>query len=571
MAEMTLKGTEIKNETKKLKRELTLLPLFAMIYFTVCGGSFGAEPMVGLTGPGMALILFIATPILFSIPNMLMVREMQSMMPHEGGYYHWVKQAFGPFAGFLAGWMNWVVSWVDVSIYPVWAATYLAFFIPALDTGATIGGVDVPGWVLQWLVALLLIWLVSALSVRGAKFSGLFANWLGLVMIIPLIIMSGVGIYALIKNGTSFHMTLLPQGAAATPSNLYKFFSVGLFVAMWNFMGWELPAVAGSEIVKPKRTYPIAMVLVLVAAIATYSIPTVAGLYGGAGDNGAAVVWGQEPMGTIPSEAQKVYDNYAPATEFNRVYEDQIALQESGVTIEETDQTLGTLLARDYNVDLTTLEGYGADPTATYGWEFTDVARVVGTKAAPNNPWVANVLGAIVTVSAILSMVGLFIGNGLGGTRVPFAMAEDGMMPKFLVKVHPKYGTPWVSIILCGVIFSILSLQTFSFLVVVDVFLNVLVLMMEMLALWVMRYKRPDLPRQKVPLGYAGLIYMTLCPAAVITLAVISQVADQGLSSLWLALAAIGLGAILYFPIKKWVKPGVPDVNPFEASPEGEG
>jgi len=72
--------------------------------------------MVGLTGPGMTLILFIVTPLLFSIPNMLMVREMQSLMPHEGGYYHWVKQAFGPFVGFLAGWMNWVVAWVDVSI-----------------------------------------------------------------------------------------------------------------------------------------------------------------------------------------------------------------------------------------------------------------------------------------------------------------------------------------------------------------------------------------------------------------------------------------------------------------------
>ena len=67
-------------------------------------------------------MLMVVTPLLFSIPNMLMVREMQSMMPVEGGYYHWVKQAFGPFTGFMSGWMNWVVSWVDVSIYPVWTA-----------------------------------------------------------------------------------------------------------------------------------------------------------------------------------------------------------------------------------------------------------------------------------------------------------------------------------------------------------------------------------------------------------------------------------------------------------------
>ncbi len=130
---------------RKLKRELTLLPLFGLIYFTVCGGSFGAEPMVSLSGPGFALLLLILTPLVFSIPNMLMVREMQSMMPAEGGYYHWLKQAFGPFVGFMGGWMNWVVSWVDVSIYPVLAATYLAFFIPALNDGVTIGGFFISG------------------------------------------------------------------------------------------------------------------------------------------------------------------------------------------------------------------------------------------------------------------------------------------------------------------------------------------------------------------------------------------------------------------------------------------
>ena len=56
-AEATSIPLEIKAETRKLKRELTLLPLFGLIYFTVCGGSFGVEPLIGLSGPGLALIL----------------------------------------------------------------------------------------------------------------------------------------------------------------------------------------------------------------------------------------------------------------------------------------------------------------------------------------------------------------------------------------------------------------------------------------------------------------------------------------------------------------------------------
>ncbi len=189
-----------------LKRSLTLLPLFGIIFFTVCGGSFGIEPLFGAAGPGMALLLIGVLPFAYSLPNIFMVRELQSMMPVEGGYYHWTKQAFGPFTGFLTGWMNWVMSWVDVAIYPVLAATYLSFFIPALDTGA--GGV--PGWVLEWLVAIVFIWLISGMQVWGSRFTGLTSIWMGAILYIPLIIMSVVGFVNWGTQGSSFHMTFLP-------------------------------------------------------------------------------------------------------------------------------------------------------------------------------------------------------------------------------------------------------------------------------------------------------------------------------------------------------------------------
>ncbi len=526
MAQPTLaaQGTDVRAETSKLKRSLTLLPLFGLIYFTVCGGSFGAEPMVGLSGPGMALLLFIATPILFSIPNMLMVREMQSMMPHEGGYYHWAKQAFGPFMGFITGWMNWIVSWVDVSIYPVWAALYMAAFIPALDTGATILGINFSAGFLSWLVSLVLIWAISALNIRGARISGLFTDWLGLVMMAPLLALTAVGIYNWIHLGSSFHLTFLPAGQAVNFKSLTGAFSVGLFVAMWNFMGWELPTAAGSEIVKPKRTYPLAMVLVLIAAIASYSLPTIAGLYGGAGEGGRYQVWGIE-------ESEEGAGIGA-------------ALAEQGVTEED-------------------LQSWGVDPQSSAGWEFTDIAYVVGAKAAGEDSALANILGLSVTVAAVLSMIGLFIGNGLGGTRIPFALAEDGMMPKWMVKVHPRYGTPWVAILLCGLIYSIFSWQAFAALVVIDVFLNVIALMIQFAALWKLRFTRPDLPREKVPGGWIGLSLVTIAPLLVIILAIVSQIVDAGWGSVGLASAFTAAGVVVYFFVRYMVKPGIPDVDPF--------
>ncbi|MDR3575209.1 MAG: APC family permease [Anaerolineaceae bacterium] len=518
-----------------LKRELTLLPLFGFIYFTVCGGSFGTEQLGSMSGPGLMFVLLILTPLLFSIPNMLMVREMESMMPVEGGYYHWLKTAFGPFVGFMGGWMNWVVSWVDVTIYPVLAASYLAFFIPALNNGATIGGIELPSWLLSWFVAIVIIWGISLLNIRGARLTGLTTNWLGLVMMIPLLLMSILGFAAWIKSGTTVQLPFLASGEAVSFKSLMPALSTGLYVAMWNFMGWELPTAAGDEIVNPKRTYPLAMLLVLIATLLTYSIPAVAGMYGGAGENGKYQLWGLE------------------ASDANVGIIGDLAGNDPAAQKEWTSK----------------LAGWGVDPTSSQGYFYPDIAHAIADKfTGQTNGTLATVMGSLVTIAAILSMAGLFIGNGLGGTRVPFALAQDGMMPKFLVKVHPKFGTPWVSILICGIIFSIFSLQAFSFLVVIDVFLNMVVLMAEFFAMWKMRLAWPDLQRQKVPGGWFGMVLVTLAPLVVVLTAIVSRISEDGVSSLFTALGAIALGALLYIPIRMYVKPGVPDVDPFAMEAE---
>ena len=84
------------------------------------------------------------------------------------------------------------------------------------------------------------------------------------------------------------------------------------------------------------------------------------------------------------------------------------------------------------------------------------------------------------------------------------------MMPKFMVKVHPKYGTPWVSILIVAVIYSIFSLSAFQALVVIDVFLNMLVLLGCFFAVWVLRFTDPQRPRVKVPGGWFGLGLITV-------------------------------------------------------------
>src|SRR2546426_160775 len=98
---------------------LRLGPLVAVMFFTVSGGPFGLEGLVGSVGPGVAVLLLVATPLVYSVPEALLIGELASMLPVEGGYYQWVKRAFGRFWGFWNGWLSWAYSLIDMAIYPV--------------------------------------------------------------------------------------------------------------------------------------------------------------------------------------------------------------------------------------------------------------------------------------------------------------------------------------------------------------------------------------------------------------------------------------------------------------------
>jgi amino acid transporter len=104
--------------------------------------------------------------------------------------------------------------------------------------------------------------------------------------------------------------------------------------------------------------------------------------------------------------------------------------------------------------------------------------------------------------------------------------------------------------------------------VVIDVFLNMLVLLACFYAMWVLRFKDPDRPRQKVPGGWFGLSLITILMTAVVVMAIVFNYLDSGIDTISWGLIAIAIGVILYFPIRMWIKPGIPDVDPHQAPAE---
>lgn len=67
-----------------LKRSLTVLSLVFVLYFTTSGGPFTTEGLVAEVGPGLALLIMLLVPLLWSVPEALIIGELASMLPEEG-------------------------------------------------------------------------------------------------------------------------------------------------------------------------------------------------------------------------------------------------------------------------------------------------------------------------------------------------------------------------------------------------------------------------------------------------------------------------------------------------------
>ena len=124
-------------DIRVVKRSLALGALVFIMFFTVSRGAYGLEDVVGLVAaPGWRLLLILVTPIIWSLPTALMVAELATAMPVEGGFYFWVKRAMGPFWGFQEGWWSWLTTWVDMAIYPVLFVEYSSIYFPIFETNA---------------------------------------------------------------------------------------------------------------------------------------------------------------------------------------------------------------------------------------------------------------------------------------------------------------------------------------------------------------------------------------------------------------------------------------------------
>jgi basic amino acid/polyamine antiporter, APA family len=121
-----------------------------------------------------------------------------------------------------------------------------------------------------------------------------------------------------------------------------------------------------------------------------------------------------------------------------------------------------------------------------------DAPVAVALDAHPQLSW----LGLLVKVGAIVGMTSVVLGSLLGQPRILLAMADDGLLPPAMARVHPRFKTPHVATAVTGVIFALVAgifpLDILADLISIGILLAFAVVCIGVL---VMRRTRPDVPR----------------------------------------------------------------------------
>jgi amino acid transporter len=157
-------------------------------------------------------------------------------------------------------------------------------------------------------------------------------------------------------------------------------------------------------------------------------------------------------------------------------------------------------------------------------------------------------LAVMLAIGGMISALALFNALLLSYSRIPLAMANDGLLPKQLAKLD-SHSTPRNAVLVSAICYSAFALLSFVHLVVADVLLYSMALFLEFAALIALRKKSPDLRGSfRIPLGRGGVTVLALIPAVILVGVVGLEMTDgeYGGPAILGALAALLLGPIAY-------------------------
>ena len=299
-----------------------------------------------------SISLWVLAAALFFLPTTVIIAELSTRFPQEGGVYAWAKEAFGDFHGFVAGWTYWI---------------YTFFYFPGLLMASVAMAAYVGGSRAAYLAedrtflmagSFLMLFAAVLLNIIGLNIGKWLQNAGGVGTYIPLLMLVGMGAYLWHVRGSVTHFTARNM----LPAWNWKTVNFWPQIA-FAFTGLELCSAMSEEVREPHKTFPRAVL--------------------GSGALIAAAYIG----GTF------------------------------------------ALLA--------ILPAQSVDPKS-------GVFQAITTASAASGMAFFGILAAVLVLFGNTGGVGSTVA---GVARIPFIVGIDRYMPAAFGKIHPRWKTPWISIL----------------------------------------------------------------------------------------------------------------------------
>jgi len=175
-------------------------------------------------------------------------------------------------------------------------------------------------------------------------------------------------------------------------------------------------------------------------------------------------------------------------------------------------------------------------------WETGSWAEIAGMLGGPG-------LRVALIAGGMFSAFAMFNALVMSYSRLPLAMAQDGMLPKAFAKLHPRTRAPWVAIVVLAIGWALCLGIGFERLITLDILIYGLSLGLEFVTLIALRIREPELVRPfRVPGGLFGAIALGITPMLLLGFDMVQSQSERvwGMSSFAFGAIVIVAGALAY-------------------------
>jgi len=262
-----------------LERRLGPLDAAAIIVANVIGGGIlFRSPAVAAAIPDAPWFLLAwAGGGVLAFMGAMAYAELAALRPKAGGEYVYLREAFGPLAGFLTGWTSFVAGFTGaIAASAVFLIVTLNRFIPGVANDTPLLAIPLPGayavtFSIHTLAASAVIIIAALIHIRGVGHGRIASNVLTTLKIVSLVVFIGFGLTA--GTGTPANITQ-SVGPVTVTGFLFAFIPV-----MFTYSGWNAASYMAEEIRDPGRNVPRSLLLGTVVVIAVYVLINVLYLF----------------------------------------------------------------------------------------------------------------------------------------------------------------------------------------------------------------------------------------------------------------------------------------------------